>query len=62
MKYELWYSEDGCSYTLLGENDPNKRFLESDAKFIHMIEAESDNEACTKRNVLLGWEPYKPME
>lgn len=33
-----------------------------DHKVVHTFHARNANEACTKRNELLGWEPYKPME
>ena len=63
MKYELWHSKEGCSYTLLrAKNDPNKKLLETDAELLHVFEAGSDDDARKKWNEYMGWEPYKPME
>jgi len=37
------------------------KYLEDDAKLVWSVEAESWDEAQTKKHEYLGWEPYKPI-
>jgi hypothetical protein len=65
MKYELWQAEDEdvVSYSFFAEgNEIARRFLESNAKLIWIVETDSWDEACSRKHEFLGWEPYIPME
>ncbi len=62
MKYELWQTEDEPgkveSYSFFPENNESARqLLEPNAKLIWTAEAGSFNEACSRRNEFLAWEP-----
>ena len=63
MKWELWHSIEGQCYSMFPEDTPaEKRILEPDAELIHVIEADTYNEAAKQKHEYLGWEPYKPMD
>jgi hypothetical protein len=62
-KYELWSSESENSDSFFpAENDSARDLLAPDAKLIHVIEANSWNEAQQKRYDFMGWGHYKTFE
>lgn len=61
MRYELWQDKGG--YTFFPENNNTARnLLLADAELIWTVEADSFEEAQTKKHEYLGWEPYQPMD
>ena len=59
MKYELWGND--CEYTFMPEDSCQRDLLTEDQVLITIIEAETWQEACFKRNEYLGWKPYRPL-
>ena len=59
--YELWHAASNNSYAFFERGAPHRGQLEPDAELVWTVEAASWDEACTKRNEHLGYEPYKPM-
>ena len=59
-KYELWQESSGYSF-FPESSESARRLLEPGATLIWSVEAESWDEAQTKKHEFLGWEPYKPM-
>jgi len=61
IKYELWYSDNECSYTLCIAGQAANCFFESDAELQRTFEALSFEDAMCQMHEFLGWEPYKPL-
>ncbi len=57
--YQIWHNPVEWSYTLICCEDATEEivmtFLTEDADIIHEFEAETHEQAITKRNKLLGW-------
>jgi hypothetical protein len=65
--YELWEEVDGngqlIGYTFCvagPDGNQARSMLETGARVIWSVEAESYNEAMTKYHQFMKWEPYKP--
>ena len=61
MKYELWKESNSYSF-FPTDNVSMRALLGSQAVLLWTVEAESWNEAQSKKHEFLGWEPYRPME
>lgn len=62
-KYDLWYSESECCYTMFpAEHDPATHGVEEDAVLLKTFEVPTWEDARCKQHEFLGWEPYKPLE
>ena len=68
MTWTLWDhgTEDGCNCISLSPGMEIPHFVNGTPQHNHNIalrrfEADSYDEACARRNELMGWEPYKPM-
>ncbi len=68
MKWEIWKSEDELELQLHCPSDPiydGSKLLDTlgrPMKLFKSYEASDFNDACTKRNELLGWGPYKSFK
>ena len=61
MKYEIWRTKVGNSYSLFPEtNQQARKLTEEDSILIKVFEANSWEEACQKYNDFLGYGTYKP--
>jgi hypothetical protein len=61
MRYELWCTKEGKTYSLFPEtNEQAKKLTEEDSVLITVFEANSWEEACQKYNDFLNYGEYKP--
>jgi hypothetical protein len=60
-KYELWKESDGYSF-FPEDSDSARNLLRKDAKLVWTVEANSWEEAQSRKHEYLGWDPYKPMK
>ncbi len=57
-KYQLWHSESSTTYSFFPEDNMSaSNMLESDAKCVWEIQAETWEEALAKRDEFLEWSP-----
>jgi hypothetical protein len=59
--YELWVDGERSEMTFIPSDHPQWGIHTVGCTKLWEVEADSWEEACTKRNEYLGWAPYKPM-
>ncbi len=60
MKHELWKEENGYTFCLAGSmGDGARALMDSNAKLIWTVEADSHFEAMTKYYEFMDWGNYK---
>lgn len=62
-KFEAWADDIGVSFAT-NENimwQQENGLLGKSAKLLHIVHADTHEEAMTEHHSKMGWEPYKPM-
>ena len=62
IRFEAWQDENGTTLSdVAGINQlKEKGLIESDAVLLHVIMADTSEEASAVHHIKMGWEPYKP--
>jgi len=62
-KFEAWADDEGITFaTVEGIKwQRDKGLLGKNPKLLHVIEADTPEEASAVHHIKMGWEPYKPM-
>ena len=62
-RFEAWADDEGISFatreSIKWQQENN--LLGRNAKFLHVVEADTHEEAMAVHHIKMGWEPYKPM-
>lgn len=63
LRFEAFEDENGITFVGQAEREnlKEKNLLDSSAKLLHVIVADTPEEAMAVHHIKMGWEPYKPM-
>ena len=64
-KYEAWMDEENGSITVTTptqiKEQRSKNLISTNAKLLHVIEADTPEEAMAVHNIKMGWGAYNPI-
>ncbi|MCW4238843.1 MAG: hypothetical protein G8D90_04355 [gamma proteobacterium symbiont of Clathrolucina costata] len=63
IKYEAWVDDESVTFATSEaiEYQKAKGLLGNNLKLLHVVEADTPEEAMAVHHIKMGWEPYKPM-